>query len=83
MLISVKDINFTSIGEKMTIRTIIQQHNSVLDYFSTEPLHIQPYALFAYICGSDSKTGILFYVEHLFKERRDRLIRNGANDAKA
>ena len=63
----------------MSIRNRIQQHNSGVESVSIEPLHLQPYALFPYICGFDSKNGLLFYIERLWKERRDRLIRNGVN----
>ena len=39
----------------MSIRNIIQQHNSGIVYVSTEPLNIWPYAIFVYICGFDKK----------------------------
>ena len=83
MLIAVKDVNFTSIGKTILIRTRIQQHNSGLGSISIEPLHIRLYALFACICEFYSKIDILFYVEQLRKEIRDRLIINGANDVKS
>ena len=66
----------------MSIRTRTQQHNSGLISVSTDTLHLRPYALFAYICGFDSKTEI-FNVERLWKERRDRLIINGVNGTKS
>lgn len=83
MLLSIKDQNFTYIGKTNNIRTRIQQHNSGLGSISTEPLHLRPYALFAYICGFDSNTDLMFYIERIWKEKRDRLIRNGVNDIKA
>ena len=55
MLESTKDIIFTYIRKAMSTRNIIQQHNSGIGYVSTEPLHIQNYALFAYIYGFDLK----------------------------
>ena len=47
---------------------------------ATEPLHLRPYALFVYICSFDSKNAILYYVESLWKEKRDNLRRNGVHD---
>ena len=55
MLVSIKDLNFTYIGKTMSIRNRIQRHNSGVLSVSIEPLHLWPYALFAYICGFDSK----------------------------
>ena len=67
----------------MSICRRIQEHNGGVGSISTEPLHLRPYALFAYICGFDGKTDLLFYIERIWKERRDRLIRQGVNDAKS
>jgi predicted GIY-YIG superfamily endonuclease len=83
MLISLKDFNFSYIGKTLSIRRRIQQHNSGIGSVSTEPLHLRPYALFAYICGFDSKNDLLFYIERMWKVKRDGLIRNGVNDLKA
>ena len=59
MLMSVNDHNFSYIGKMLSIRTRIQQHNSGVGSVSTEPLHLRPFALFAYICGFDSKNDLL------------------------
>ena len=83
MLISVKDTSFSYIGKTKSIRNRIRQHNSGVGLVATEPLHLRPYALFAYICGFDSKNDIIFYMERVWKERRDQSIRNGVNDIKA
>ena len=83
MLMSVNDHNYSYIGKTLSIRRRIQQHNSGVGSVSTEPLHLRPYALFAYICGFDSRNDLLFYIERVWKEKRDRLIRNGVNDLKA
>ena len=82
MLISIKDTRFSYIGKTYSIRRRIQQHNSGVGSVSTEPLHLRPYALFAYICRFESKKDILFYMERVWKERRDQLRRNGVNDIK-
>ena len=83
ILMSIKDQNFTYIGKTNNIRTRIRQHNSGIGSISTEPLHLRPYALFAYICGFDSNNDLMFYVERIWKEKRNQLIRNGVNDIKA
>ena len=83
MLISIKDINFTYIGKTMCIRTRIQQHNSGVGSMSTQPPHLCPYALFAYICGFNGRNDLLFYIERIWKEKRDQLIRNGIDNAKS
>jgi hypothetical protein len=67
----------------LSIRRRIQQHKSGVGSVSTEPLHLWPFALFAYICGFDSKNDLLFCIERVWKEKRDRLIRNEVNDLKA
>ena len=83
MLLSIKDQRYTYIGKTNNIRTRIQQHNSGVGSISTEPLHLRPYVLFAYICGFESNNDLMFYVEQIWKQKRDRLIRNGVNDIKA
>ena len=83
MLISMKDKGFSYIGKTLSLRSRIQQHNSGFGSMSTEPLHLRPYALFAYICGFNRRNDLLFYIELAWKEKRDQLIRNGVNDLKA
>jgi len=83
MLISIKDTSFSYIGKTYSIRRRIQQHNSGVGSVSTEPLHLRPYALFAYICRFESKKDILFYMDQVWKEHRDQLRRNEVNDIKA
>ena len=83
MLMSIKDMNFTYIGKTKCIRTRIQKHNSGVGAVDTEPLHLRPYAMFAYICGFNSQSDLLFYIEDAWKQKRDQMIRNGVNDAKA
>ena len=61
MLISIKDTSFSYIGKTYSIRRRIQHHNSGVGSVSTEPLHLRPYALFAYICGFESKKDIFLY----------------------
>ena len=82
MLISIKDMNFTYIGATLSIRKRIQQHNSGVGSVSTEPLHLRPYALLAYICGFNSNRELLYYIERRWKEERDKAIRNHVNNPK-
>ena len=83
MLISVRDQNFSYIGKTFSIRQRIQQHNSGNGSVSTEPFHLRPYALFAYICGFKRNNELLFFFEREWKRKRDRLIINGVNDLKS
>ena len=80
MLLSIKDKIFTYIGMKNCIQTKLQAHNSGYGSSSTEPVHLHPYALFAYICGFDGRRDLMFHVEHAWKVKRNDLIRNGNND---
>ena len=68
---------------KKSIRTRIRQHNTGIGATSTEPIHLRPFALYAYICGFDGNQDLMFYVEREWKEKRNMLIRNGINDINA
>ena len=80
MLISLKDKSFVYIGMTKSIRVRIQQHNSGVGAVSTEPLHLRPYALLAYICGFDLRMDLMAFVEQKWKYKRDQLIQNGTNN---
>ena len=83
MLISLVDQSFVYIGMTTCIRKRVQQHNSGVGAVSTEPLHLRPYALFAYICGFDLRKDLMSYVEHAWKVKRDHLVRDGVNSPMA
>ena len=83
MLISLKDKSFVYIGMTTSIIRRINQHNSGLGAVSTEPLHLRPYALFAYICGFELRKDLMSYVEQKWKFRRDQLRINGVNEPMA
>ena len=51
MLVSVRDGSFAYFGKTNSIRTRIMQHNRGIGSLSTEPFHLHPFALYAYICG--------------------------------
>ena len=81
MLTSIRYLSFTYIEADFCIRTILQRHNSGYGSSSTDPAHLHPYALMAYICGLDRRRGLMFYVECVWKEKIDRLIRTGVNNS--
>ena len=80
MLLSLEDKKFVYIGMTNSIRERIKQHNSGVGSVSTEPLHLRPYALLAYICGFDLRTEYMQYIEQRWKFERDQLIKRGIND---
>ena len=81
MLISMRDLSFAYIGMTICLRTRVVKHNSGMGSSSTEPAHLRPYALFAYICGFSGRHDLMFYIEREWKLKRDRMIRNGVNNA--
>ena len=83
MLISVRDKCFNYIVNTMSIRRRIQQHNSGVGSVSTEPIHLRPYALLAYITGFNARRNLLFYIEAKWKQNLDKLVRQGVNDVRA
>ena len=66
----------------MSIRQRIREHNSGTGSVSTEPVHLRPYALYAYICGANGNDELLLFLERQWKVKRNRLIMNGVNDIK-
>ena len=82
MLLSMRNKQYTYIGKTNSIRRRIREHNTGVGSVSTEPTHLRPYALFAYICGANCNDTLLLYLERQWKIKRDRLIVNGVNDIK-
>jgi len=82
MLIAVRTRDFTYIGTTANLRTRLQQHNSGNGSSSTEPSHLRPYALLAYICGFGGRRNLRLLVEERWKRRRDQEIANGNNDSR-
>ena len=79
MLLSLDYKTFVYIGMTISIRNRIKQHDSGVGSVSTEPLHLRPYALLAYICGFDLWTEYMQYIEQRCKFERDKLIKRGIN----
>ena len=50
---------------------------------ATEPLYLRPYTILEYICVFKSKNDILYYIERVWKERRNILRNNGMHYIKA
>ena len=82
MLISIKNQDFAYIGKTNCIRTRLRQHNSGVGSTSTQPIHLRPFALHAYICGFNCNQELMFYIERKWKEVRNIKIRLGINDIK-
>ena len=53
MLVSLKYFNYSCIGKNSQVRRRILQHNYGLGYTSTETMHLLPFDIFAYICGTE------------------------------
>ena len=83
MLISMRDFSFVYIGMTNCLRTRTQKHNTGMGSSSTTPAHLRPYALFAYICGFSGRRDLMYYVERVWKIKRDRMIRNGVHSAQS
>ena len=70
MLISVKDMSYAYYGKTNSICRRLMQHNSGFGSTSTEPIHLRPFALYAYICGFNGNQDLMFYVEQQWKEKK-------------
>ena len=82
MLLSMRNKKYSYIEKTNSIRRRIREHNTGAGSVLTEPTHLRPYALFAYICGANCNDALLLYLERQWKIKRDRLIINGVNDVK-
>ena len=80
-LISVKDRSFTYIGHTECIRERLPRHNQGYGSSSTNPEHLRPYGIMAYICGAklDNKD-LRLYLERRWKINRDFLIESNNRD---
>ena len=83
MLLSVKRQDYVYIGKTNNLIERLRAHNSGNGSSSTEPSHLRPYALYAYICGFDSRNTLMLAVENQWKRKRDQLIRRQVTDPKA
>ena len=82
-LISVRNLDYTYIGECSCITKRLYQHNSGHGSTSTASAHCRPFAVFGYICGFNGENKPLRrQVEKRWKEKRDFLINQGTNDPK-
>ena len=83
MLISVSSTDFVYIGKTTNLIERLRIHNSVYRSSSTEPAHILPYALFAYICGFNEDNHLMYYIENKWKEKREQMIGQGIMEPRA
>ena len=81
-LISLKDPNFTYIGETRNIAHRLRQHNSGYGCSATSSSTRRPFAVFAYICGFNGDKRRQQFVEQKWKETRDNLRSNNIHCVK-
>ena len=80
IFISTKCHSYTYIGKTTNIIARLCTYNSKHGSKSSEPPHLQPYSLFAFICGFNVNNSLMLYIEQKWKQRRDALINQGNND---
>ena len=83
MLISLRRRTFTYIGKTKHPRRRLQNHNSGYGASATEPCHLRPFAVMAYIAGFDGNDELMLAAENKWKFVRDELIRSGDLCAKS
>lgn len=80
MLLSLKCKSFCYIGKTRNPRSRLNNHNCGYGSSSTEPIHLRPFAVMAYICGFEGCDTMMLSIERKWKEVRDNLIVQGMND---
>ena len=80
MLISLRSEDFFYIGKTKDLNQRLKSHQSGYGSYSTMPEHLRPYAYYAYLCGFNGDKSLMFYIERQWKERVNRMKRNGIND---
>ena len=84
MLLSLRHQNYTYIRTTKCICTRIQMHNSGNGAIDTALAYLQPFALFAYICGFTSdRSDLRYYIENKWKDKRDKVIAQGDKNVKS
>ena len=71
MLISIRDMSYSYIGQTININASLNQHNSGYGSLGT-PISLAPYALVAYVCGFDGNKHVRENFEFRWKQVRDR-----------
>ena len=82
MLSSLRQNEYTYIGKTKCLRTRINQHNLGYGSTSTEPTHLHPFAVMAYICGFENDNNLQLHVERKWKDHRETMTRNGLGDVR-
>ena len=57
----------------------LRTYNSGHGSKSSEPPHLLPYSLFAFICRFNRNNSLMLYIEQKWKEKRYSLINQGIN----
>ena len=82
MLVSTCSSSFSYIGETDTLGARLNQHNQGCGSFTTCNPTLQPYALFAYVCGFEGDKILRRQFEYMWKCRRDQERLMGMNSLK-
>lgn len=80
MLNSLRDRTYTYIGKTKNPRVRLYNHNAGFGSAGTEPIHLRPFAVMAYIAGFDGDDELMLSVERRWQEHRDTLMRQGVFD---
>ena len=80
MLISIIQRYFVYIGNTNDINKILRDPNSGIGFQTSQPVHLQPYSLFAYICCFNGNQSLMYYIEHKYKYNVRRLESQGMNN---
>lgn len=83
MLNSLRRRSFIYIGKTNQPRRRLNNHNSGYGSSTTEPAHLKPFAIMAYITGFDGNNELMLACEEKWKLVRNRLMRNGNFDPRA
>ena len=70
------------LGKTKCLRTRKNEHNSGYGSTSTEPTHLHPFAVMAYICGFENDNNLQLHVERKWKDHRETMTRNGLGDVR-
>ena len=69
MLISVPSTYFVYLSKTTNLIERLRMHKSGYGSSSTEPTHLRPYVLFAYICGFNEDNQLMYYIEKNGKKK--------------
>ena len=71
MLMSIKRMNFACIGKTKCVRTRMQKQNHSVEAVDTEPIHLRPHDVFAYVCGVLIGKTIYYFMLKMLRSKRE------------